>query len=356
MFINILAAILSVVVALLAVMAVITRLGVWQIERNHPPAGSFTEVNGTRMHYLHVKPETASDLPPIVFLHGASGNLKDPMLGLRQSFEGRAEMLFVDRPGHGWSERGPEENKRPDGQAATVAALMDHLGIKEAIIAGHSFGGAIAAAFAVTQKEKTQGLLLMAPATHPWPGGETTWYYSLTTIPVIGWLFSETLSLPAGSSRLSSATACVFAPNEAPSEYDTRADIPLVLRPAAFRANAADVAGLHDFVSSFSERYKEIEAPTVIITGNRDTVVFEEIHSVGLKRDIPNSELVWINNLGHKPDYIVPELVLAAAEKISGKPVDLDTMAKAAERRIADDRYGPIERCPDEKPEPVAAE
>ena len=38
-------------------------------------------------------------------------------------------MLFFDRPGFGWSARGPGNNASPSAQADTIAALMDHLGI-----------------------------------------------------------------------------------------------------------------------------------------------------------------------------------------------------------------------------------
>ena len=84
--------------------------------------------------------------------------------------------------------------------------------------------------------------------------------------------------------------------------------IPLVLRPAAFRANAEDVAGLYEYTCSASPRYGEIRSPTIIITGDGDTVVLEDIHSKGLARDIAGSELVWIKDLGHKPEYVVPEI------------------------------------------------
>jgi hypothetical protein len=111
-----------------------------------------------------------------------------------------------------------------------------------------------------------------------------------------------------------------------------------------------DVAGLYDHVVAASKRYSEIKAPTVIITGNRDTVVLENIHSVGLARDIAGSELVWVDNLGHKPDWIAPDLVVAAIEKISGRPVDLEAAARVAEARIAGDARAvsePGEGAPD---------
>lgn len=328
-----------------------TRIGTWMIERNHPPTGEFATVNATKMHFSRLAPGADADLPPIVFVHGASGNLLDQMVPIAPLLKGRAELLFVDRPGHGWSDRGPETNADPGGQADTLAALLDHLKIDRAIIAGHSFGGSIAAAFAVRYPSKTAGLLFLAPATHPWPGGETSWYYSLANKPVIGRLFSETLAWVGGRLRMKAGARCVFAPNKAPDDYTEKAAIPLVLRPESFRYNARDVDGLFDYVLKNAKHYKSITAPTIVISGDRDTVVYEEIHSVGLARDIAGAELVWVKNLGHKPDWIAADLVVAAFEKLAGKSVDLAKATARVEARIANDKYGPIERCPDEKPD-----
>lgn len=352
---NLVYALVAFLLALLLILAGATRVGAWLIERRHPPVGSFATVNGTRVHHVHVPAGAGADLPPLVFVHGASGNLLDQMLPFRPLLEGRAEMLFVDRPGHGWSGRGPAVNDTPAGQAETIAALMDAYGIEKAIVVGHSFAGAVLGAFGVLRPERVAGLVFLAPASHPWPGGETSWYYDLSETPVIGRLFTETLAWPGGVMRLDAATACVFAPNAVPENYAQDAAIRLVLRPAAFRANARDVAGLFDFVEKLAPRYGEITAPTVVITGNRDTVVYEEIHSAGLARDIPGAELLWVENLGHKPDWIAAGLAVAAIEKLAGKDRDLQAMARDLETRIAGDAFGPIEACADGPPAPAPA-
>lgn len=341
-------AVLAFFMALVFTLVGVTRVGAWLIERRNPPIGEFADIDGARIHYVHVPAPAHADLPPIIFIHGASANLKDQMLPLRPLLEGHAEMLFFDRPGFGWSGRGPGNNENPSAQANTIAALMDRLGIKQAIIVGHSFGGAVTSAFGLEHPDKTLGLVFLSPASHPWPGGATSWYYDLTTIPVIGWLFSETLTYPAGTLQMTDATTCVFSPNKVPDNYIAGASIPMVLRPSAFRANATDVAGLYRYALGAAPHYHEIKAPTVVISGDRDKVVYAHIHSVGLVRDIAGAELVWVHNLGHKPDWIAPDLVVGAIEKVAGRDVDLQALARTVEARIANDAYG-ADRCADIK-------
>ncbi|MBW6421589.1 alpha/beta hydrolase [Rhizobium sp. XQZ8] len=304
------------------------------IESEFPNIGELTDIGGYNLNALHIPKPAGADLPPIVFIHGASGNLRDQTTAFLKPLQGRAEMLFVDRPGHGYSERGGPENDFPDGQAAAIARLMEKYGIEKAIIVGHSFGGAIAASFAVFHPEKTAGLLLLAPATHPWNGG-VDWYYDVTAKPYLGWLFTHLLTLPAGLVLMDGATRSVFHPNPRPDKYLEDGAPALVLRPDNFRNNAVDVVNLNDYVKRISPRYREITAPTVIITGDTDEIVAEEIHSKGLARDIAGSELVWIHNLGHKPDYIVTDVAIAAIEKLAGLPRDIQALARRAEARIA---------------------
>lgn len=312
------------------------------IEAEFPNTGELIDVGGFSMNSLHVPKPAGADLPAIVFIHGASGNLRDQEAAFRKALEGRAEMLFVDRPGHGYSERGGPENDFPDGQAAAIARLMEKRGIDKAIISGHSFGGAIAASFAVHHKERTAGLLFLAPATHPWPGG-IDWYYSLAQRPVLGRLFSHLLALPLGLKRIDGGTRFVFWPNAVPRDYVRRTGPALVLRPATFRANAMDVANLHAYVTRMQPRYREIDAPTVIITGDRDGIVLEQIHSRGLARDISNAELIRIRNLGHKPDHMATDVAIVAIEKLAGLERDLQNAARRAEARLAKDDPMPAE-------------
>jgi pimeloyl-ACP methyl ester carboxylesterase len=332
-FLKLIAYVLLLFFVVLAGGFIYTRWQSAKIAHRYPNIGQLTDIGGFRMNSVHwPRPETV-DLPPLVFIHGASGNLRDQSAAFLEPLKTRAEMLFVDRPGHGYSERGGLENLTQDGQADAIARLMAARGISRAIMIGHSFGGATVAAFALRHPEKVAGLLFLSPATHPWKGG-IDWYYHLATMPVIGPVFCNTLVAPIARRRIERAVAGVFHPNPVPEGYVDAAAIPLLLRPGNFRDNAFDVANLLGHVRRTQPRYKEIDAPTIVITGDTDEIVYEELHSRGLKRDVPGAELYWVRGLGHKPDYAATDLAIAAIEKLSGFDRDLMEAVRVVERRL----------------------
>lgn len=293
-----------------------TRTYAYWIESQYPAIGNFADVGGFKMHYVDVPAAKDADLPVMVFIHGASGNLRDQKLAFEKSLRGRGRMIFLDRPGHGYSERGDDANNSPSRQASAIAGLLDRLKISKAVIIGHSFGGAITAAFAVHFPEKVKGLVFLAPATHPWPGG-VSWYYDIASMPIVGYLFTELLALPAGLYQMKDGIKSVFSPNNPVNRYFEDSGSELVLRPDTFRYNARDVASLHDNVTKLSPRYTEIKAPTIIITGDSDDIVLAHIHSKGLERDIEGARLIEFKGVGHKPDFIVNKAAIEAIEAVS---------------------------------------
>ncbi|MCW2308219.1 alpha/beta fold hydrolase [Rhodobium gokarnense] len=307
---------LSLLVVALA-LAVYSRLRAITIDGIYPPTGTRRAVDGTAVHFVDV-PADRPDAPVLVLIHGASGNLRDPMLALRARLQGRYRLLLVDRPGHGWSARAGRGDAAPTAQAGRIAGLMSELGIGRAIVLGHSWGGSVAAAFAVHHPEKTAGLVFLAPATHPWEGG-VTWYYRLAAMPVIGRIFCEVLVLPIAKLARDRGIRSVFSPAEPPDDYAEDAHIDLSLRPATFRANAEDIAGLIGHVTALSPRYREISAPTAIIADDADRIVYTHIHSVGLERDIAGARLIRVADAGHMPHHTRTDTVVAAIDEVAAR-------------------------------------
>ena len=88
-----------------------------------PPIGSFIEVDGTRLHYLD---EGAGQ--PIVLVHGLAAQMQHLTYALRDRLRGKYRVIFVDRPGAGYSDRKPGASARLPAQGDMIAALIRTLG------------------------------------------------------------------------------------------------------------------------------------------------------------------------------------------------------------------------------------
>ncbi|MGF0539307.1 hypothetical protein ACQQ2Q_15025 [Agrobacterium sp. ES01] len=66
-------------------------LTIWRahaIEARYPNIGTLTDLGDMQMNALHIPAGPDADLPPIVFIHGASGNLRDQALAFRKPLGG----------------------------------------------------------------------------------------------------------------------------------------------------------------------------------------------------------------------------------------------------------------------------
>jgi pimeloyl-ACP methyl ester carboxylesterase len=310
---------LAILLSLFAVLVAGSLVGARWIAQAHPPAGRFVEVGGGRLHVVDIdeRAQRSDDDPPVVLLHGASGNLEDMRLALADRLKEHHRVILIDRPGHGWSEREADVTS-PARQAAMVAEALERLDVGRAIVVAHSFAGSVATALALEDPGRVAGLVLIAPVLYPWSTG-IAWYYSLASTPIIGPLFAHTLAVPVGSLLMRPVVAVVFAPQEAPADYAERAATALVLRPQTFLANARDVAGLNAFVARQAPRYASIKTPTVIITGDRDTVVSPDIHARAFAAKLPHSKLVVLEGVGHMPHHVAPNRVVAAIDEVTAE-------------------------------------
>ena len=314
-----------IVVGALAVLALITQAGVFAVQRAHPPQGRMIEVSGGTLHVVDIGPRDAG--LPIVLLHGASSNL-EVMRPLGERLAKTHRVILIDRPGHGWSTRVSLAASTPGPQARMIEEALQKLGVQRAIFVTHSWSGALGARIALDHPAIVAGLVMLAPAAYPWPGGVGQYNYAVTT-PVIGPLLAHTITLPLGLSLSDSGVRGVFAPQAMPESFLTDSATRLLLRPREFVANARDLVTLRAAMAEQAPRYAGITAPITIIAGEADKTVSTHIHSQPLAATAPNTKLIVLPGVGHMIQYAAPDLVIAEIEAMVGRTAQ-GTAAAAA--------------------------
>jgi len=121
--------------------------------------GSF-EVEGLRLHY-----EVYGTGPNVlVFMHGI---LLDSQMNRRLASDlmgSGNRVILLDLPGHGLSDKPRHASAhRIDSYAHYVVALLDELGLDEAVIGGVSLGANVSLQVAAQAPERVRGLLIEMP-------------------------------------------------------------------------------------------------------------------------------------------------------------------------------------------------
>ncbi len=288
-----------------------------RINQAHPPSGQLVEVEGSEVHVLR----QGESGPVVLMIHGASANAREFSWSLAPRLAETHQVLMVDRPGHGHSER-PDEADTLAVQASQVAGALKALAPgRKAILVGHSFGGAVSLRLALDHPELVDGLVLLAPVTHDWGGGGEAWYNKYASHPLIGPAFTQLVPI-VGPSQVRAGINNVFSPKPAPAGYFENSAIGLLFRPSNFTANARDVNGLRAELAAQQDRYDEITVPTVVFSGALDTVISPQLHVGRLKHQIDGLQLVKLADGGHMPHHAFGGDVADAIRRMSVSPAD----------------------------------
>lgn len=291
-----------------------------EIERENPPRGTFVQVEGLRVHYVATGPE---DGPGAVLIHGATGNLNDMTFDLAPRLAERGmRVVAFDRPGLGYTERPEEEGWKPAVQARILRKAAERLGLTRPVVAGHSWGAAVALAWAAAAPETTAGVVVISGATMPWrEGGDTTFTPIVTSRPAafLGAALLQAFTLRDGGR---SAAARIFAPQPVPEGYLDHLQAELILRTDSFRANTEDIQKLNGALVEQAKAYPTLDVPVRILHGRADEVTPAPVHAVRLAETLPRAELSLFEGVGHMLHHARPKAVADAVEALAATAVD----------------------------------
>ncbi len=266
------------------------------------PPSQFVGIGGMRIHLRDEGPRDGGT--PIVLLHGTSASLHT-WDGWAESLRETRRVIRFDLPGFGLTGPTPDGVYRIERYVETVVALLDHLGVRRAVLAGNSFGGQVAWQTALAHPQRVERLILIDAAGYPLAPEEVPIGFRIARTPWLGPLMR--VVLPRGFIESSVRNVYGDPSRVTPELVDRYFELTLrtgnreALRQRFAQAQAGPGA----------ERIRELQLPTLILWGGRDRLI-PPADGERFARDIAGSELVVFEDLGHVPHEEDPARTLEA--------------------------------------------
>ena len=222
----------------------------------------------------------------VLLLHGQPGSARD-WNRVCDALGRDVEVLALDRPG--WDGRSHATDL--EGNAAAVIAALDAHGVARAVVAGHSFGRAVAAWLAVHHPDRIAALVLAAPSAN----GRAM--YALDR--VLAWRVAGAAVVAAAGAALSlpPLRRAIAARAQLDESY-LRGLGRLLTRPSSWEAFVVEQRALLDGIPRLEPQLRRISTPTVIVAGAADRIVPTSAAEL-LAQQIPGAELVMVRRAGH---------------------------------------------------------
>ena len=289
------------------------------VARWAPPPSEFIDLNGQLVHYRDVGPR--ADPAPIVLLHGTSASLHT-WEGWSKALRGQRRVISLDLPGFGLT--GPFAGDYPtrwagqplytaDHYARFVLDLLDRLAVQRFVVAGNSLGGEVAWHIAAAAPQRVTQLVLVDAAGYRFTPEDVPLGWRIARLPVLGRVTEHFLPRPF-----------VLQGLRAVYGNPAKIDEALIDRYYELTLRAGNRAALVQRLQAWSpdegvERVSGVVAPTLILWGGRDRLIPPAL-AKRFAADIPGSQLVVFDDLGHVPHEEDPLRTVAAVKAFLGLP------------------------------------
>jgi pimeloyl-ACP methyl ester carboxylesterase len=247
---------------------------------------------------LQVRQDGPRSGPAVVLIHGfgASSRWWDrnaPVLARRH------RVVRFDLLGHGGSAR-PTDGYSMENQARLVAQGMRQLGVRNAIVAGHSMGGSVAVALAEANPQLVRGIVIVGSGPSPDAGREPGLLQRLTYYPLVGPALNRLGT--EGQVRKIVNQVAVAPGNTVPQGFvdDVRS-----LTYSTYNESSSSIA---DYLERqpLDRRLEVLRKPLLVVFGPRDATVKPGAWDV--YREVPGATVRLIPGAGHSPMWEKPAL------------------------------------------------
>ena len=244
-------------------------------------------VDGLKINYR----DTGGDSPPIVLVHGFTGNVRNWALTV-PAIRDRFRCVSFDLPGHGLSDKPTDASAYELPKMAEIVwGAIQALGLETPVLMGHSMGGMISQYVVLAHPESFRALVLVDTASE--------------TIPI-----RDQDRLKMIEAAKAGGIEAAFELQLANAEPGLRANAQFVaLWREQFMMTSTDayIGGAEAMSGreSLLGRLQDIRIPALIVCGEKDLPFLAP--SKKMHAAIPGSQLEIIPGAGHSPTFETPE-------------------------------------------------
>jgi pimeloyl-ACP methyl ester carboxylesterase len=256
--------------------------------RNASPPSQFMTVSGLRIHY-----RDRGHGPAVVLLHGSNASLFT-WEGWASALAPEYRVITLDLPGHGLTGPDPLARYSAEQMATVVDAFVQKLGVTRFALAGNSMGGNVAWHYALAHPDKLDALILVDSAGYP-RDEPPPFAFRIMSSPVLGYLarYVTPRFMVARSVHEVYADPSRVSDDLVERYYD------LLLREGNREATRVRFSPRNNSEAAI-RHIGEIRTPTLILWGARDRWILPK-YAERFHADIPGSQLVVLDGLGHVP-------------------------------------------------------
>lgn len=264
------------------------------IEKYAYPNSQFMELDGMNVHY-RINGDTGET---VVLLHGTASSLHT-WEAWTDELSKYYRVVSFDMPGFGIT--GPEPNGvyTRERYLKFLGDVLDRLEIDSCYMAGNSFGGYMTWSYAARNPERVKKIAILNSSGYPRGDQPTPISFRMQKQE---WLRPFITHITPKFLVEKSVKVVYYDDSKITDELVQRY-MNLLLR----EGNRSGLMGKTQQITyDFTDEIKQVKCPTLIMWGDQDALVNVEA-AYRFDEDIPNSELLIYENMGHVPMEEIPE-------------------------------------------------
>jgi pimeloyl-ACP methyl ester carboxylesterase len=251
----------------------------------------FITIQNTKIHYHYYKHGNSAGT--VVFLHGFGGSLFSFRDNIDPLLQNELDVLLVDLPGFGLSDRDLQADYSNSGRANLLLEVADLLELRKPVHwVGHSMSGSIIAWLPALDEDAAASLTLVAAPYHT--PGPSSWQRTLLLYPPVQRLLRSVFPRLITAERIGSLLRSAYGRPLVENE------IMGYMQPLQIEHTQNTLIGLMRDRETAPPDTDAIKLPVLIIWGSKDTWV-SPANAPLWHQAIFDSRVSIINDAAHNP-------------------------------------------------------